>query len=83
MKSDLLFEVGYHYNFDRDLFVNRRVKKAFSLEFVDDSSEEEIRQSLEEATDGHSWRFYFHHQPSESARRALEADLELESREAA
>jgi hypothetical protein len=75
-KSDMLFAANYRYNFDRDLFVNRAAKKAFSLEFVDDRPEEEVRQGIEEATDGNQWRFYFNFPPSEGVRRQLEQDLE-------
>ncbi len=76
MKPDVLFDADYYYNFDRDLFVNPRAKKAFSLEFVDDHSEEEVRKGIEEATDGASWRFYFNQPPPESVRRLLEEHLE-------
>jgi hypothetical protein len=76
MKSDQLFDANYHYDFDRDLFVNAKVKKAFSLEFVDDHSEEEVRKRIEEATDGSSWRFYFNRLPSENVRRVLEEHVE-------
>ena len=75
-KSELLFSANYRYNFDRDLYVNREDKKAFSLEFVDDHPEEEVRKGIEEATDGSRWRFYFDVPPSESVKRALEQDLE-------
>ena len=34
-KSQLLREAGYVYNFDRMVYVNRRTKKAFSVEFVE------------------------------------------------
>ncbi len=76
MKSDMLFDANYHYNFDRDLFVNPAVKKAFSLEFVDDHSEEEIRKGIEEPTDGSFWRFYFNQPPSASVLQTLQEYLE-------
>lgn len=75
-KSELLFAANYRYNFDRDLYVNRNAKKAFSIEFVDDHREDEVRQGIEEATDGKSWKFYFNHPPSEGVRRLLEQDLD-------
>ena len=75
-KSQMLFAADYHYNFDRDLFVNRAAKKAFSLEFVDDKPEEEVRQGIEESTDGREWKFYFNEPPSERVKRLLEQDLE-------
>ena len=75
-KSEMLFAANYRYNFDRDLYINREARKAFSLEFVDDNSEEDVRLAIQEATDGGTWHFYFNDRPSESVRRILEEDLE-------
>jgi hypothetical protein len=75
-KSEMLFAANYRYNFDRDLYVNRQARKAFSLEYVDDNSEEAIRRAIQEITDGKNWHFYFNVNPSESVRRILEDDLE-------
>lgn len=75
-KSDLLFEANYRYNFDRDLYVNHVAKKAFSIEFVDDHQEEELRQRIQESTDGKEWKFYFNFPPSDGVKRQLEKDLE-------
>lgn len=76
MKSDVLFDADYHYNFDRDMFVNLRAKKAFSLEFVDDHSEETVRDGINEPTDGTAWRFYFNTPPSVAKQQMLVRDLE-------
>lgn len=76
MKKNILWDADYRYNFDRDLYVNRAVKKAFSVEFVADKSEEEIRRRIEECTNGNGWTFYFNSAPSESAKRVLESVLE-------
>jgi hypothetical protein len=75
MKRDILKEANYWYNFDRDIFYNRKAKKAFSLEFVDDKSEEVLRQSIQEPTDGSEWKFYFNSGPSEGVKRVLEQVL--------
>ena len=74
--SEILFAANYRYNLDRDLFVNRQSKKAFSLEFVDDSSPDEIRRRIAEDTDENFWKFYFLKQPSPVVRKLLEEDLE-------
>ena len=52
MKKDILLKAGYTYNFDRDLYINRAAKKAFSLEFVDDKPEEELAQRVQENSGG-------------------------------
>ena len=75
MKKDILKEANYWYNFDRDIFYNRKAKKAFSLEFVDDHREEELRQRIQEPTDGSEWKFYFNSDPSEGVKRILEQVL--------
>jgi hypothetical protein len=75
-KAEMLFAANYRYSFDRDLYVNREVKKAFSLEFVDDKPEEIVRKGIEEATGGNGWKFYFNLPPSERVRQQLEKDLE-------
>ena len=76
MKTDILTGADYQYNIDRDLFFNRAVKKAFSLEFVGDHPEEELRRHIQEQTDGGDWVFYFNFPPSEGVRSQLENDLE-------
>ncbi len=75
-KSEMLFAANYRYDFDRDLYVNREARKAFSLEFVDDHSEETVRRAIQEETEGNAWRFYFNDKPSEGVLRILEEYLE-------
>ncbi len=75
MKKDILLKAGYRYNFDRDLYVNRAAKKAFSLEFVDDKPEEELAQRIQESSNGNGWTFYFNSDPPEGIRRELERVL--------
>jgi hypothetical protein len=75
MKQDILREADYRYNFDRDIYFNRKTKKAFSLEFVDDKREEELLQSIQEPNDGSGWKFYFNTDPSAGVKRILEQVL--------
>ena len=75
MKKDILKQAEYWYDFDRDIFYNRKAKKAFSLEFVDDHREEEILRRIEESTNGNGWTFYFNSQPSEGVKHELERVL--------
>lgn len=74
-KSDILWEADYRYNFDRDLYVNRAAKKAFSIEFVDDKPEEEIRRHIAEHTNDNHWTFYFNIPPSAGVIQELEKVL--------
>jgi hypothetical protein len=75
MNRDILQQANYRYNFDRDLYINRDVKKAFSLEFVADTPEEKLVQYIAEKPNGNGWKFYFNSPPSESVRRELERIL--------
>jgi hypothetical protein len=74
-KTDILDEAGYAYSFDRGMYINRKTKKAFSVEFVQDHREDQIRQYIREHTDGPGWRFYFNSPPSESVKHELECVL--------
>jgi len=75
-KSEILFAANYRYNFDRDLYVNPSTKKAFSLEFVDDHTQEDVLRGIQEPSDPEAWTFYFNVRPSDSIKRLLEQDLE-------
>ena len=74
-KTEILDEAGYAYSFDRQVYINRKAKKAFSVEFVQDHSEDQIRKYMRERTDGLQWRFYFNTPPSEAVKHELECVL--------
>ena len=57
-KENLLKNSGYSYNFDRELYLNRKLKKAFSVEFIEDRPEEEIEKAIHEPAIGR-WHFFF------------------------
>jgi hypothetical protein len=73
-KIDILDDTGYVYNFDRQMYVNRKARKAFSVEFLQDHTENQIEERIARQTDG-SWQFYFNSEPSESVRHELERVL--------
>lgn len=74
-KKDILWKANYRYDFDRDLFINRAAKKAFSLEFVDDKPESELMRRIKEKTARNGWTFYFNSPPSGGVKRELERVL--------
>ena len=74
-KSDFLRDAGYVYTWNRELYVNRKTKKAFSIDFVEDHSEDQLREYIGQETGGPAWRFYFNSEPSESVRRELQGVL--------
>jgi hypothetical protein len=75
MKQDLLRQAGYAYNFDRMVYFNRKAKKAFSVEFVEDRGEDELERLIRERAKPNGWRFYFNSEPAESVKRELERAL--------
>ena len=74
-KEQILQQAGYGYSFDRMIYFNRKTKKAFSVEFVEDHSEEELQESLGEETEGGHWHFYFNSPPPEGVKSELESVL--------
>lgn len=74
-KADILKTAGYYYKFDRRMYVNRRTKKAFSMEFIQDHPVSDIEERVMAASDGTAWRFYFNADPSPSVRQQLELAL--------
>ncbi|MGA2250048.1 hypothetical protein [Terracidiphilus sp.] len=75
MKKEILREAKYRFNFDRTLYVNQAAKKAFSLEFVEDHSEEELATRIKEGASDSGWIFYFNNAPSDGVKRELEKVL--------
>jgi len=74
-KEQILQQAGYAYSFDRMIYFNRKSKKAFSVEFVEDHSEEELQRSISEEAKGEHWHFYFNSPPSEGVKSELESVL--------
>jgi hypothetical protein len=76
IKKQILEQAGYRYNFDRMLYVNRRQKKAFSVEFVDDNRVEEIQRRINEPPVAAQWQLYFNEPISDGVRRELQRVLD-------
>jgi hypothetical protein len=74
-KEHLLENSGYRYQFDRMIYFNRSVRRAFSLEFIEDHSLQEI-QSLLEIPATNDWAFHFNRPVSDRVRRELAEALE-------
>jgi hypothetical protein len=72
-KQQLLEDAGYAYSFDRLSYVNRDTRKIFSIEFILDKPEAEIKARIDEAIAPGEWRFYFNSEPSEAVKRELSA----------
>jgi ABC-type transporter lipoprotein component MlaA len=71
-KNKMLEDAGYAYSFGRQMYINRRTKKAFSIEFVEDNSEDKIRERINADKQDGAWEFNFNTEPSDSVKRELE-----------
>ena len=74
-KEQLLEGCGYRYHFDRMIYFDRSVRRAFSLEFIEDHSQHEI-QKLLELPASCDWVFHFNEPISERVKRELAEALE-------
>ena len=75
-KADqILRQQGYRYNFERMAYYSREARKAFSLEWVEDHTEEELLQALSERNAGDEWQIYTDVQPSRAVREAFLAEV--------
>lgn len=71
-KDQILEEAGYAYSLDRMMYVNRQTKKVFSMEFVQDSSEDDLRRCINEDSGPVGWRFYVNQPLPEGVKVELE-----------
>jgi hypothetical protein len=68
-KKQILEDAGYAYSFDRLSYINREARKVFSIEFVQDHSEAELKACINQPTSRGEWKFYFNSEPSEGVKR--------------
>jgi len=57
----------------RSIF-NRDAKKAFSVEFIEDNSETELKRRIEQMSAA-DWQFFFNNPPSDAVKRELASVL--------
>jgi hypothetical protein len=57
-KEPILKAHGYVYNFDRMVYYNRTARKAFSVEWVEDHTEDELTQALAVPSAPDTWQFF-------------------------
>jgi hypothetical protein len=75
-KEKLLEESGYRYHFTRMIYFNREARRAFSREFVDDNTRQEIQRLIRDSSStSHGWTFHFNKAPSDRISRELAEEL--------
>jgi hypothetical protein len=75
-KTHLLDSAGYAYSFERMMFINRQAKKAFSVEYVDDTPASVIVSKIQEPKLDPDWKFYTTLPMSEGTERELKRVLQ-------
>lgn len=75
-KTNLLDSSGYAYNFDRMMYINRRDRKAFSFEYVDDNPKSAIETKIMERNGDGDWLFYTSLPMSEGTKKELKKVLQ-------
>jgi hypothetical protein len=73
-KRQLIDAAGFQLNLDCALYVHRRLKKAFSWQYLDAHTADDVAACLNEPATGH-WQFYFNEPPGPGKRALLEAAL--------
>jgi len=74
-KEQLLRTAGYYYDFYQMAYVNRKEKKIFSVEALEDHSEDWIRQRMAQPNDTGKWLFFMNQQPSPAVAKIIAARL--------
>jgi len=69
-KQQILENSGYAYSFDRQCYINRQARKIFSVEFVQDNSDDDLLKSINATgPPPGEWQFYFNAEPSAAVKR--------------
>jgi len=74
-KEQILQQAGYAYSFDRMVYFNRKTKKVFSVEFVEDHDETELQRFFSESIGDEEWHFYFNTPPAKAVKNELASVL--------
>lgn len=73
--EQILKAARYVYNFDRMAYYNRATRKAFTVVWVEDHAEEELRRALDEPNDSDGWKVYAEPQPPQSVINEFLAEI--------
>ena len=75
-KAQLLERSGYRYHFSREVYFNRRSRKVFSREAIEDYGQNWLEQKIAEKPPANSkWAFYFKKEPAPVVKDTLIAEL--------
>lgn len=74
-KESILKAARYVYNFDRMAYYNRAARKAFTIEWVDDHTDDDLRRALAEPSDSDGWKVYAEPRPPQSVIKEFLAEI--------
>ncbi len=57
------------------VYLNRAKRKAFSIDWIEDRSEQELREKMAEANRSETWQIYFNKKPSDAVLREFLAEV--------
>jgi hypothetical protein len=75
-KEKILKDEGYHYDFKRMTYYNRRTKKIFSHEAIEDNGSDWLIKRIQEKNLGSDWKFYFNKEPSDAIKQEVLKEFE-------
>ena len=70
VKEELLENSGYRYHFERMIYISRADRRAFSLEFLETHSQQELQRLVEMSATG-DWVLHYNEPLTDAARRSL------------
>ena len=73
-KEPILRANHYSYNFDRMVYYNRATQKAFSVDWLEDHTEEDLKRALAERNEN-GWQLYLEKRPSRAVVDAFLAEV--------
>ncbi len=74
-KKDMLERFDYLYNFRRIIYFNRKSRKVFSIEAIEDHDENWLQARIREESSSQEWQFYFTKEPSKTVQQELLYEL--------
>lgn len=66
----LLKKEGFKYNSDREIYYNKKNKKIFSVEALEDHGKAWLRKCLDDSN--RDWEFYFNTKPSPAVKKEIQ-----------
>jgi len=74
-KEPVLRANRYRYDFDRMVYYNRTAKKAFSVEWLEEHTDDDLKRALAERNETNGWKIYMDARPSQAVIDAFLAEV--------